>query len=90
MLAAMRHSDFWRLVDEEFGAGYGRTLVRDQVLGGLGHRTGEQALAAGEAPRTVWLALCDEMDVPQERRLGRDETAPQRPAATAARRRPRR
>ncbi len=69
----MRHSDFWRLVDEEFGPGYGRTLVRDQVLGDLSHRTGEDALALGEEPRRVWLALCVEMNVPPERHWGRGE-----------------
>ena len=69
----MRHSDFWRLVDDEFGPGYGRTLVRDHVVGGLGHRTPEQALAAGEQPRTEWLALCEAMDVPRERWLGRQD-----------------
>ena len=71
----MRHSEFWTLVDDEFGRSYGRTLVRDHVLGGLGHRTAEQALAAGEDPRTVWFALCDEFEVPEERRWGRDEPA---------------
>jgi len=73
MLIGVRHSDFWRLVDEEFGPGYGRTLVRDHVLGDLGHRTGEQALAAGEQPRTVWAALCEELQVPVARRWGRDD-----------------
>ena len=69
----VRNSDFTRLVDDEFGAGYGRTLVRDHVIGALGHRTAEQALAAGEQPRTVWLALCEAMEVPRERWLGREE-----------------
>jgi Protein of unknown function (DUF3046) len=83
----VRHSDFWRLVDEEFGAGYGRTLVRDQVLSGAGHRTGDQALAAGMEPRAVWRALCEEMDVPEARRLGRE---PAEPAGGRPPRRPRR
>jgi hypothetical protein len=69
----VRHSQFWTLVDDEFGRGYGRTLVRDHVIAGLGHRTAEQALAAGEAPRTVWFALCVEMEVPPERRWGRED-----------------
>ena len=77
----MRQSEFWTLVDDEFGRGYGRTLVRDHVVGGLGHRTAEQALAQGEDPRTVWFALCEELQVPPERRWGRDE------AGQAARRR---
>lgn len=68
----MRMSEFWQLVDDEFGTGYGRTLVRDQVLQALGDRTGEQALAAGERPRTVWVALCEALDVPPQRRWGRD------------------
>jgi hypothetical protein len=63
-------SEFWLLVDGEFGAGYGRTLVREQVLLALGDRTAEQALAGGEPPRVVWTALCDALDVPVERRWG--------------------
>jgi hypothetical protein len=66
-------SDFWGLVDGEFGPARGRILVRDHVLGTLGHRTAEQALGEGEDPRAVWAALCDDLDVPPERRFGRDE-----------------
>ena len=69
----VRMSEFWTLVDGEFGPGRGRTLVRDHVLGALGHRTPAEALEAGEEPRTVWFALCDDLDVPQERRWGLDE-----------------
>lgn len=74
----MRHSEFWTLVEDEFGPAYGRTLVRDHVVGGLGHRTAQRALDAGEHPRAVWFALCDEMEVPAERRWGRDEPARRR------------
>ena len=69
----MRLSEFWTLVDDEFGAAQGRALVRDHVLGVLGHRTAEQALDAGEEPREVWLALCDELEVPPARRWGREQ-----------------
>lgn len=65
-------SEFWRLVDGEFGVGHGRTLVRDHVIGALGHRTAEQALAASEDPRAVWFALCSELEIPKERWWGRD------------------
>jgi hypothetical protein len=68
----MRISDFWRLMDEEFGAGYSRVLGSSLVLAGVGGRTAEEALAAGIHPRTVWLAVCDVQDVPESRRLGRD------------------
>jgi len=68
-------SEFWTLVEEEFGPAQGRALVRDHVVGPLGHRTAEQALAAGEDAREVWFALCDDLQVPAERRWGRDEAA---------------
>jgi hypothetical protein len=66
-------SDFWILVDGEFGPVHGRMLVREHVLGALGHRTPQQALDAGEDPRVVWFALCDDTDVPEDRRWGLDE-----------------
>ncbi|MDN4645462.1 DUF3046 domain-containing protein [Arthrobacter sp. PsM3] len=68
----MRISDFWRLMDDEFGAGYSRVLSSSLVLAGVGSRTADQALSAGVPPRQVWLALCEVQDVPPERRLGRD------------------
>ncbi|HEY8702256.1 MAG TPA: DUF3046 domain-containing protein [Arthrobacter sp.] len=68
----MRISNYWRLMDDEFGAGYSRVLSSTLVLAGVGGRTADQALAAGVSPRKVWLALCDVQDVPPERRLGRD------------------
>jgi hypothetical protein len=67
----VRMSHFWTLMDDEFGAEYAGSLARDHVLGALGNRTVRQALADGESPRVVWEALCDDMDVPAERRLGR-------------------
>ncbi|MFJ6076714.1 DUF3046 domain-containing protein [Pseudarthrobacter sp. NPDC092419] len=73
----MRISDYWRLMDDEFGAGYSRVLSSTLVLAGVGGRTADQALAAGVEPRRVWFAVCDVQDVPPERRLGRD-IAPRR------------
>ena len=68
----MRHSEFWRLAEEEFGAGYARSLAADLVIGALGSRTAQAALDAGEDPRAVWFALCDAKEVPRERRLGKE------------------
>ncbi len=65
-------SEFWRLVEEEFGSGYGRVLVDSHVLGAIGYRTAAQGLADRVPPRQVWQALCVEMDVPKERWLGKD------------------
>lgn len=72
----MRLSDFWRLMDDEFGAAYARSLARYHVLGALGNRTPMQALEAGIEPREAWLALCVDLDVPVERRLGREPRDP--------------
>ena len=68
----MRISDFWRLMDDEFGAAYARSLARDHVLGALGNRTPLEALESGTKPREAWLALCVDLDVPMERRLGKE------------------
>ena len=75
----MRQSQFWTLIDEEFGPAQGRTLVRDHVLTSLGQRTAAQALDAGEPLRQVWLALCEDLGVPPERRWGQGDDRPKRP-----------
>lgn len=68
----MRTSDFWRLMDDEFGSAYSRTLAQTLHLSGLGDRTPAAALQAGIDPKAVWIAVCEMQDVPQHRRLGRD------------------
>ncbi|MGL5860350.1 MAG: DUF3046 domain-containing protein [Phycicoccus sp.] len=68
----MRHSRFWELMAEEFGATYAESLASSVVLSALGGRTARSALDAGVPPRDVWAALCEAMDVPEERRHGRD------------------
>lgn len=64
----MRRSEFLRAVDDEFGA-RANALTYDLVLGEIGV-TAREALDAGVPPREIWLALCDEADVPQGRRYG--------------------
>lgn len=71
----MRLSEFRVLMADEFGAVYADTVARRHSIRALGSRTAEEALEAGVPPRTVWLALCDDMDVPEERRLGKDRKA---------------
>jgi hypothetical protein len=68
----VRHSDFWRLMEDEFGKGYARSVASDQVISALDQRTPVQALDAGVPPRQVWTAVCEAMNVPPERRLGLD------------------
>ncbi|WP_430593350.1 DUF3046 domain-containing protein [Humidisolicoccus flavus] len=65
----MRRSEFDRAVEQEFGA-FGRVLVDDLALTPFGSVSARAALAAGESPRAVWLALCDAADVAPERRHG--------------------
>jgi len=77
-LQRVRLSDFWRLMDDEFGAAYAHSLARDHVLGALGNRTPLQALESGIKPREAWLALCADMDVPAERWLGKELRSPRK------------
>ena len=59
-------------MNDEFGEAYATSVARDHVLGRLGNRTALQALDQGVPPRDIWLAVCEDMDVPESRRLGRD------------------
>jgi hypothetical protein len=73
----MRRSEFHRAVSDEFGA-RANAVVTDLVLSGVGGRTATGAIAAGVDPREVWLALCEELDVPAERRYGVGRLEPRR------------
>lgn len=66
----MRKSQFARAVVDEFGEGYGRVVTRDVVLAGLGNVTADEAIARGDEPRDVWMAICEIENVPPERRHG--------------------
>ena len=55
-------------MEEQFGAVYAESIATDQVLGALGGRSAREALAAGEDPKTVWLAVCTAFDVPVHER----------------------
>lgn len=69
----MRLSHFNNLMTDEFGQAYSQVISRDLVLGALGDRTAEQALAEGEDPKEVWLALCEANNVPKERWSGKPQ-----------------
>lgn len=72
----MRRSEFLRAVDDEFG-GRATALTHDLILSALG-TTALEALDAGVPPRDIWLALCEEADVPAERRYGVGRLEPRR------------
>ena len=64
----MRITHFWQLMAEEFGTTRAGSLARDHVFADLGGRTVEQALEAGIDPKEIWRVVCQEFDVPRERR----------------------
>jgi hypothetical protein len=68
----VRYSELSQLVDEVLGTAQGPVLMDTLRLGALDDRTAAAALAEGVEPRDVWHALCDELDVPPERRFGSD------------------
>ena len=74
----MRLREFRRAVDAEFGE-RAPSLTADLVLGALGGRTADEAIAAGVDAGAVWVALCGAMDVPPNRRHGVGLAEPPRP-----------
>ena len=45
-----------------------QSLTRDHVFAALGGRTAVDAIDAGVPVRKVWLAICEEYDVPPKER----------------------
>ncbi|MBC9954245.1 DUF3046 domain-containing protein [Leucobacter sp. cx-42] len=62
---------------EEFGAAHAGVLFRDYWVTNLAG-TPDEALARGVEPRAVWVALCEEFDVPESRRHGRGLADPRK------------
>jgi hypothetical protein len=58
-------------MDEEFGPAYAGVIEKDLVLTSLSDRTPAAALADGEDPREVWLAICRVNEVPKSRWHGK-------------------
>ncbi|RRD61777.1 DUF3046 domain-containing protein [Leucobacter sp. OH1287] len=73
----MKHSEFNRAVAEQFGERYATVLLRDHWLVRFS-ATPAEALASGADPCEVWLALCDDFDVPAADRYGRGLLNPER------------
>ncbi|MFC6706062.1 DUF3046 domain-containing protein [Flexivirga alba] len=68
----MKHSEYRRLMADEFGSAYAGVLGNSHVLQVLGNRTPDEAIVDGIKFREIWLAVCDDLQIPEERRLGRD------------------
>lgn len=61
---AVRLQEFWSRMAEQFGSMRAESIARDHVFAALGGRTAADAIDAGLPVRRVWLAVCEEFDVP--------------------------
>ncbi len=55
-------------MESQFGAMRAQTVARDHVFSALGGRTAVEAIEAGLPVRRVWLAICEEYEVPVRER----------------------
>ena len=64
----MRLQEFWSRLSGHFGSMRAQSVARDHVFAALGGRTAVDALEAGLPVRRVWLAICEEYEVPSKER----------------------
>ena len=64
----MRHTEFWARMEQALGPAYARSWASMFVLGDLGGRTVDEALAAGVSPKEVWRAVWAALDLPAKER----------------------
>ena len=55
-------------MDSHFGSMRAQSVARDHVFAALGGRSAVDAIEAGVPVRRVWLAICDEYEVPPKER----------------------
>jgi hypothetical protein len=67
-LTAVRLTEFWQRMDEQFGSAYAQSVAKDFVVAGLDGRTVAQALADGDDVKTIWRAVCGAFNVPDRLR----------------------
>ncbi|MEN9970416.1 MAG: hypothetical protein RLZZ229_624 [Actinomycetota bacterium] len=63
----MRLSQFREYMNDEFGSAYAAVVAQDLVVSQLDDSTANQALARGDDPALVWLAICEALAVPKQR-----------------------
>jgi len=64
----VRHTEFWARMEQALGPTYARSWASMFVLGDLGGRTVDEALAAGIPPKEVWRAVWAALDLPAKER----------------------
>jgi hypothetical protein len=55
-------------MERQLGTGYARVWADTQVMRALGGRTAREALDAGEAPKQVWRAVHQTLELPPSER----------------------
>jgi hypothetical protein len=60
----MRHTEFWERMDQALGPAYARSWAEQHAITELGSRTVAEALAEGEPPKRVWLAVWRTLGLP--------------------------
>jgi hypothetical protein len=64
-VARVRLTAFWEQMRAQFGDAYAESVAKDHVIGALGGRTVNQALADGEDVKTVWRGVCEAFHLPE-------------------------
>jgi Protein of unknown function (DUF3046) len=64
----VRLQEFWSRLTDHFGTMRAESVARDHVFAALGGRSAVEAIEAGLPVRRVWLAICEEYEVPQKLR----------------------
>ncbi|MGY1733944.1 DUF3046 domain-containing protein [Geodermatophilus sp. SYSU D01045] len=64
----MRLQEFWSRLETQFGSMRAESVARDHVFSVLGGRSAVDAIEAGVPVRRVWLAICEEYEVPPKER----------------------
>jgi hypothetical protein len=64
----VRLQEFWSRLDSQFGPMRAHSVARDHVFAALGGRSAIDAIDAGLPVRKVWLAICEEYEVPVKER----------------------
>lgn len=65
----MRHTEFWTRMEQALGSSaYAQHWAEQQVIAPLGGRTVQEAIAHGDAPKDVWRAVRETLDLPASER----------------------
>jgi hypothetical protein len=64
----VRLQEFWSRLDGQFGSMRAQYVARDHIFAALGGRNAVDAIDSGMPVRKVWLAICEEYEVPAKDR----------------------